>query len=192
MHSPFWSYPPSPFYSTTTTTTTTPSNFYSYPYIQSPYNPHMMMNSSMQTSLNSSSGYESATNETSLVDPSFSNPSFVMKESNSYAMYKESDQIDDEESENSMSTTMDEKNYFSRKKRRVLSRPQRQEANRRERHRMEIINQAYEDLRNVLPFKKGRKRQKMSRMDTVDGAIQYIHSLLETLHGPNYDPDWAK
>ena len=73
------------------------------------------------------------------------------------------------------------------KKRRVLSRPQRQEANRRERHRMEIINEAYEQLRNVLPYKKGRKRQKMSRMDTVDGAIRYIQSLLETLHGPNYN-----
>jgi hypothetical protein len=57
---------------------------------------------------------------------------------------------------------------------------------------MEIINDAYEDLRNVLPFKKGRKRQKMSRMDTVDGAIRYIHTLLQTLHGPNYNSDWAK
>ena len=66
-------------------------------------------------------------------------------------------------------------------KRRVLSRSQREEANRRERNRMKIINQAYERLRNVLPLKKGRKRQKMSRMDTVDGAIEYIRSLLEQL-----------
>ena len=79
----------------------------------------------------------------------------------------------------------------ARKKRRVLSRPQRQEANRRERHRMEIINRAYEDLRNVLPFKKGRKRQRMSRMDTVDGAIEYIESLLKTLYGPNYQTGWT-
>lgn len=71
----------------------------------------------------------------------------------------------------------------------MLSRCQRHEANRRERQRMEIINDAYEQLRNVLPFKKGRKRQKMSRMDTVDGAIRYIHTLLETLY-PNYDPNW--
>jgi hypothetical protein len=88
--------------------------------------------------------------------------------------------------------TTDQENYYGRKKRRILSRPQRQEANRRERQRMEIINEAYEQLRNVLPFKKGRKRQKMSRMDTVDGAIRYIHTLLETLHGPNYNPNWAK
>ncbi|CAF1223052.1 unnamed protein product [Rotaria sordida] len=189
MNSPLWSYPLSSFYQPPTTT---PSNYYSCPYIQSPYNPNIMINSSMQTSLNSSSGYESATNETSLVDPCFSSSSLVMKESNSAFMYKESDCIDDEEIENSMSTTMSEKNYSDRKKRRVLSRPQRQEANRRERHRMEIINEAYAELRNVLPFKKGRKRQKMSRMDTVDGAIRYIHSLLETLHGPNYNPDWAK
>lgn len=66
-------------------------------------------------------------------------------------------------------------------KRRVLSRSQREEANRRERNRMKIINQAYERLRNVLPLKKGRKRQKLSRMDTVDGAIKYIRSLLEQL-----------
>ena len=87
---------------------------------------------------------------------------------------------------------INQKTDYSRKKRRILSRPQRQEANRRERHRMEIVNEAYENLKNVLPFKKGRKRQKMSRMDTVDGAIGYIHSLLEILHGPNYDPNWAK
>lgn len=73
-------------------------------------------------------------------------------------------------------------NYNQDRKRRRLSRQQREEANRRERHRMEIINQAYEDLRSVLPFKNGRKRQKLSRMDTVDGAIQYIEILLEMLY----------
>jgi hypothetical protein len=98
----------------------------------------------------------------------------------------------DEETDENMSIITDQDNYYNRKKRRILSRPQRQEANRRERHRMEVINEAYEQLRNALPFKKGRKRQKMSRMDTVDGAIRYIHSLLETIHGPNYNPDWAK
>ncbi len=81
---------------------------------------------------------------------------------------------------------------YRRKKRRVLSRSQREEANRRERHRMEIINQAYERLRNVLPFKKGRKRQKMSRMDTVDGAIRYIQSLLEILNEQNYNSEFTE
>ena len=91
-----------------------------------------------------------------------------------------------------VSITTTHQNYFGRKKRRILSRPQRQEANRRERHRMEIINQAYEQLRDVLPYKKGRKRQKMSRMDTVEGAIRYIHLLLQTLHGPNYNRYWEE
>jgi len=57
---------------------------------------------------------------------------------------------------------------------------------------MDIINQAYERLRNVLPFKKGRKRLKMSRMDTVDGAIKYIQTLLEILYGPNYTSNFAE
>ncbi|CAF4424765.1 unnamed protein product, partial [Rotaria socialis] len=99
--------------------------------------------------LDSSSGYESANNDTSIVE--------------TYAV------------------THARSEHYRYTKRRMLSCTQREEANRRERHRMEIINQAYEDLRNVLPSKKGRKRQKMSRMDTVDGAIQYIHTLLETL-----------
>ncbi|CAM4898296.1 unnamed protein product [Rotaria socialis] len=164
MNSPLWSYPFTPYYQPTT-----PSNFYSYP------------NTAIQTSLNSSSGYESATNETSFIDPCFARPSFANKEST--PMHD-----DIHMDEDSMSS---ENNNENRKKRRVLSRPQRQEANRRERQRMDIINQAYEELRSVLPFKKGRKRQKMSRMDTVDGAIRYIHTLLETLHGPHYNPDWA-
>ncbi|CAF3336349.1 unnamed protein product [Rotaria socialis] len=103
--------------------------------------------------LDSSSGYESANNDTSIVE--------------TYAV------------------THARSEHYRCTKRRMLSCTQREEANRRERHRMEIINQAYEDLRNVLPSKKGRKRQKMSRMDTVDGAIQYIHALLETLQGSN-------
>lgn len=82
-------------------------------------------------------------------------------------------------------------NHYRHKKRRVLSRSQREEANRRERHRMDIMNEAYERLQNVLPFKKGRKRQKMSRMDTVDGAIKYIQSLLEILYGPNYTSEFC-
>ncbi|CAF2128769.1 unnamed protein product [Rotaria magnacalcarata] len=164
MNSPLWSYPFTPYYQPTT-----PSNFYSHP------------NTAIQTSLNSSSGYESATNETSFIDPCFARPSFTRKEST--PMYDDIHMDED---------SMSSENNENRKKRRILSRPQRQEANRRERQRMDIINQAYEELRNVLPFKKGRKRQKMSRMDTVDGAIRYIHTLLETLHGPNYNPDWAK
>ncbi|CAF0993320.1 unnamed protein product [Adineta steineri] len=177
MNLPPWSCHLSPYY---------PANYYSYPYIPpSSYNVNGTLNSSIQTSLNSSSGYESACNETSLIDPALTSPSAIIKESNYNVNVNNKRPLDDSEND------LDEENYYGRKKRRVLSRPQRQEANRRERQRMEIINDAYEQLRDVLPFKKGRKRQKMSRMDTVDGAIRYIHSLLEILHGPNYDPNWA-
>jgi hypothetical protein len=76
MNIPIWSYPLSPFHPSTTI----PPNYYSYPYIQSPYNTGVMLNSSIiQTSLNSSSGYESASNETSLIDPCFSSPSSTVK-----------------------------------------------------------------------------------------------------------------
>lgn len=108
----------------------------------------------LYSSLNSSSGYESANNDTSLI-------------------------------ESITTVRIDYDNNYHRKKRRVLSCTQREEANRRERERMEIMNEAYECLRNILPFKNGRKRKKMSRMDTVDGAIQYIQSLLEILYKSN-------
>lgn len=57
---------------------------------------------------------------------------------------------------------------------------------------MEVMNQAYERLQNVLPFKNGRKRKKMSRIDTVDGAIEHIQSLLDILYGPNYNSEFVK
>jgi hypothetical protein len=124
------------------------------------------------TSLNSSSGYESVSNDTSLIESWCINPLSIA------TVRKEQ--------------SMDYDNNYRHKKRRVLSCSQREEANRRERHRMEIINQAYERLRNVLPFKKGRKRKIMSRIDTVDGAIEYIQSLLEILYGPNYNSEFTK
>jgi len=75
MNIPIWSYPLSPFHPSTAV----PSNYYSYPYIQSPYNTSVVLNASIQTSLNSSSGYESASNETSLIDPCLSGSSSVVK-----------------------------------------------------------------------------------------------------------------
>lgn len=58
MNVPMWSYPLSPFQLPT-------SNYYSYP-----YHTGVMLNTSIPTSLNSSSGYETASCETSLIDPS--------------------------------------------------------------------------------------------------------------------------
>ena len=82
MNIPVWSCPLSPFYPPTT-----PTNYYAYPYSQSPYNTNLMINSSIQTSLNSSSGYESASNETSLIDPCYSSPSCVIKVSNNILIF---------------------------------------------------------------------------------------------------------
>ncbi len=76
MNLPMWSFPTSPFNSSTTI----PSNYYPYPYIQPPFNTGVLLNSSFQTSLNSSSGYESAnTTETSFIDPCFSSSSPIVK-----------------------------------------------------------------------------------------------------------------
>ncbi|CAF3020053.1 unnamed protein product [Rotaria sp. Silwood2] len=150
-------------------------------------------NSSIGTCLNSSSGYESGNTDTSLIEPYLSSllPPVRIEQLNVINNYHNGLMKDNHIDADQESTGDYDKNYH-RKKRRVLSRLQREEANQRERHRMDIINQAYEDLRNTLPFKKGRKRQKMSRMDTVDGAIQYIQSLLEILHGRNYDREFIK
>jgi hypothetical protein len=63
------------------------------------------------------------------------------------------------------------------KKKRVLSRTQRQQANLRERKRMHIMNDAFVYLRQVLPMSCGRKRRKMSRLDIVMGAVEYISYL---------------
>ena len=122
-----------------------------------------------------SSGYESASNDSSLI-VQVRNESIV---ETSWSAIKDH-QIDIEEE-------LTDCNGHDRchQKHRVLSRSQREEANRRERHRMKILNQAYERLRNVLPFKKGRKRQKMSRTDTVIGAIKHIRLLLAQLDGMN-------
>jgi hypothetical protein len=76
-----------------------------------------------------------------------------------------------------------EENYsidsFGERKKRVLTRVQRIAANQRERKRMNIMNQSYMKLRQVLPITTGRKRRKMSRLDIVVGAMEYISYLAE-------------
>lgn len=78
------------------------------------------------------------------------------------------------------------------KKKRVLTRGQRVAANQRERKRMNIMNEAFNDLRQALPISTGRKRRKMSRLDIAIGAMEYI-SYLDSLlksNGPytiNFD-----
>ncbi|CAF1342242.1 unnamed protein product [Didymodactylos carnosus] len=87
---------------------------------------------------------------------------------------------DQEETRDSFNSSESVQHRVSRKKRRILSKDQRTEANQRERRRMETMNSAYANLREILPHKNGRKRRKMSRIDIVVGAIDYIHKL-ETL-----------
>jgi hypothetical protein len=60
------------------------------------------------------------------------------------------------------------------KKKRVLTREQRLKANVRERNRMHIMNDSFVQLRQVLPQTTGRKRRKMSRLDIVMSACEYI------------------
>ena len=77
----------------------------------------------------------------------------------------------EDENDSSLSYSI---NSFGEKKKRVLSRSQRVAANQRERKRMNIMNDSYVKLRQVLPISTGRKRRKMSRLDIVVGAMEYI------------------
>jgi hypothetical protein len=87
--------------------------------------------------------------------------------------FDENDYDDDEDEENYSV------NSFGERKKRVLTRTQRIAANQRERKRMNIMNQSYMKLRQVLPISTGRKRRKMSRLDIVVGAMEYISYLAE-------------
>lgn len=60
------------------------------------------------------------------------------------------------------------------KKKRILTKNQRVAANLRERKRMNIMNESFVNLREALPISTGRKRRKMSRLDIVIGAMDYI------------------
>ncbi|KAL3309420.1 Protein atonal 7 [Cichlidogyrus casuarinus] len=54
------------------------------------------------------------------------------------------------------------------------------DANMRERQRMRTINQAFEELRNVIPKQSGRK-QKLSKYETLRMAYFHILDLLDEL-----------
>lgn len=88
-------------------------------------------------------------------------------------------------------TTLDNNDFtdsfnIDGKKKRVLTKSQREAANQRERKRMNIMNQSFVDLRAVLPISTGRKRRKMSRLDIVVGAIEYIAYLDELLKNNDF------
>lgn len=92
------------------------------------------------------------------------------------------DDFDEDEDQNDMTTTS-----TGEKKKRVLTRTQRVAANQRERKRMNIMNESFVQLRQALPISTGRKRRKMSRLDIVVGAMEYIaylDELLKSTDGP--------
>ena len=88
--------------------------------------------------------------------------------------------FDDDGQSNFSDNDFDDENSVNNKKKRVLTTNQRAAANVRERKRMTIMNDAFVDLRHKLPISTGRKRRKMSRLDIVIGAMEYI-SYLDTL-----------
>lgn len=77
---------------------------------------------------------------------------------------------------------------ISSDKKRVLTKGQRVAANQRERKRMNIMNDAFNELRSNLPISTGRKRRKMSRLDIVVGAMEYIDYLNSLLSTPGNGP----
>ncbi|KAL7672037.1 hypothetical protein ACOME3_006935 [Neoechinorhynchus agilis] len=67
-----------------------------------------------------------------------------------------------------------------RKRKRVLNYVQRIEATKREKKRMLKLNVAFEQLRSVLPLP-SFARAKLSRVETLRSAIDYIRSMIEIL-----------
>ena len=86
----------------------------------------------------------------------------------------------DNDNENDNDSNASQVTYDCGKKKRVLNRQQRLAANVRERQRMNKMNQYFVNLRQALPISTGRKRRKMSRLDIVMGALEYI-GYLESL-----------
>lgn len=68
-----------------------------------------------------------------------------------------------------------------RKRKRVLNRMQRAEATMREKRRMLKLNRAFEDLRKVLPSQQYAPKNKLSRAETLKGAIEHIDYLSKLL-----------
>ena len=71
-----------------------------------------------------------------------------------------------------------QKQTLSATKKRKLNRQQRDEATIREKHRMLKLNKAYAQLRLVLPVE---NKCKLSRIETLRTAINYIHLLNQLL-----------
>ena len=70
----------------------------------------------------------------------------------------------------------------SLRKKRKLNGQQRDEATIREKHRMLKLNKAYSQLRLVLPVE---NKSKLSRIETLRTAVNYIHLLNQLLEVDN-------
>lgn len=68
------------------------------------------------------------------------------------------------------------------RKKRKLNGQQRDEATIREKHRMLKLNKAYNQLRTVLPVE---NKCKLSRIETLRTAVNYIHVLNQLLDVDN-------
>jgi hypothetical protein len=68
------------------------------------------------------------------------------------------------------------------RKKRKLNGQQRDEATIREKHRMLKLNKAYTQLRLVLPVE---NKSKLSRIETLRTAVNYIHLLNQLLEVDN-------
>ena len=71
------------------------------------------------------------------------------------------------------------------KRKRRISRSQRMAANVRERNRMVLLNTAFESLRGIVP--RGPLDRRLSRIQTLRSAIDYIGFMTELLYGSDSD-----
>jgi hypothetical protein len=97
----------------------------------------------------------------------------------------DTDDFDENLDPNDFSISSSTSHTNNNKKKRVLNRTQRVAANQRERKRMNIMNESFLNLRQALPISTGRKRRKMSRLDIVFGAMEYIAYLDSLLQKPS-------
>ncbi|XP_022293844.2 achaete-scute homolog 1b-like [Crassostrea virginica] len=61
--------------------------------------------------------------------------------------------------------------------------------NERERNRVKMVNMGFETLREHVP--NGKKNKKMSKVDTLRAAVEYIKQLQTVLQGENMDTNCA-
>ena len=92
------------------------------------------------------------------------------------------DDDDDVESMFSFPPGSKQSHVLSARKKRKLNGQQRDEATVREKHRMLKLNKAYSQLRLVLPVE---NKCKLSRIETLRTAVNYIHLLSQLLDDDN-------